>query len=74
MIKNKFGIVEEVLTKANISKEQRPIVRQYCKDLTEVRQYYKDIVYGLLTLRKKIFTGMKKFNKITNELTNHIGK
>ncbi|CAI2363943.1 unnamed protein product [Moneuplotes crassus] len=68
MADNGFGIVEECLTKANINKEQRPIIKNYCRHLTEVRHYYQDIVNSTLALRKKIFVGMKKFEKITAEL------
>lgn len=74
MKKNEFGIIEEVLTKANIQKEQRPYVREFCKNLTEVRKYYKGIVQSAISLRKQIFTGMSKFNKITQGLIDHIGK
>lgn len=74
MIKNGFGIVEECLTKADISKEQRPMVRNYCKNLTEVRHHYQDIVQSAITLRKKIFTGMRKFSEITKNLHEQLSK
>ena len=73
MIKNGFGIAEECLTKANITKQQRPLIRNFCKNLTQVRHFYQDIVDSAVMLRKKIFIGMNKFSKIAGELHEQLG-
>jgi histidyl-tRNA synthetase len=69
---NNFGIVEEMFTKANIQKHQRPIVKEYCKNLTELRRFYTRIIYETLDLRNKILDGMKQFNELNAKVTKHL--
>lgn len=67
-----FGVVEEIITKAGITKQQRPYLHAYCKQLTEVRKEYENIVKECIRLRNKVFPVMERFQEINSELTKHV--
>lgn len=72
MKSNGFGVVEEIMTRANIQKHQRPYVKEFCKNLTSVRKFYTEVVHDTLKLRNNIFEAMKRFNMITKELFQNV--
>jgi len=64
MTENKFGIVEEIFTKADIQKHQRPLIKDFCQNLTQIREFYKNIVNDTLDIRKRIYQGMENFDNL----------
>lgn len=69
MREHDFGIVEEILTKVDVQKHQRPIVKDYWAKLTGVRRLYREIVHDIWKLPTKIYEAMTKFNEVNREFT-----
>ena len=71
MKQNGFGIAEEMYTKVQISKKQRPFLKPYCENLARVRDLYQQIIKDTLKLRYDIFAAMAEFQRINDTLNEH---